>query len=918
MAQADVARNAPIPLRPAKPTPHNLPAPATPLLGRERELAEASALLRRPGLRLLTLTGAGGSGKTRVGLAVAEALLEEFPAGVWFVPLAAVADPGFVPAAIAAALGVREAPGTPLSETLAAYLREKPLLLLLDNFEHLLDAAPLVSELIVRCPLLTVLATSRAALRLSGEHELPVPPLALPETKAAPAPAVLLGSPAVALFCTRAQAVRPDFALSEANAAAVVAICRRLDGLPLALELAAARTRVLPAAALLARLGQGIGVLSGGPRDLPVRQRTLRDTIAWSHALLAPVEQTLFRRLAVFAGGCTLAAAEAVCADDPDPAETDSESPVAPTIVGAHGVRPSRRQPRAAELAEDTASTDMPTLAAAAILDALTALIENNLVIEREGAAGQPRFLMLETIREFALAQLAASDEVEELCGRLLRHLTALAEMASPRIERGDHDWLVQVDAERHNIRAALAWTAERGATEAGMLLAAALIHYWAVSRNDVEGWRWLERLLAMPGTQEYPAARARALLAAGELACDYQAHGGDPVARLRAMRHLTESAVIARSLGDRRTLAEALCLWGAYHADAATGDGLLQESAVIASELGDIPLRAKVRGHQRSRAMSAGDIAAARLHTEAALALSRQAADPRGIAGRLFMLGLLALSEHDYAAAERFLQEARRQRPIDDPFFVGGDLHFLGWIAVAQGDEDRAEALFREDRDLARRYGDTIQEANGEIVRAMATVEHGAPALSFTRLLEALYSNLRIGQSEAAAICLEGLAILLQRLGRPAAAARLGGAADVIWRAGGVPRPWYQHLCELRMRSIRAVLAETEPDAWCEGMAMTITETAAVVASLADELSSDNAAVPRSVYPDGLTAREAEVLRLIAAGKSTREIAVELVISEGTVERHVTNLYGKIGARNRAEATRYAHAHGFAEPHNP
>src|SRR5581483_6249223 len=312
MAHADAARTAPRPIRPAATPLHNLPAPATPLLGREQAVREATSLLRRPELRLLTLTGPGGSGKTRLALAVAEAMLPEFSDGVRFVSLAAVADPEFVPAAIAAAFGVREAPGQPLLDTLSAYLREKVSLLVLDNFEHLLPAAPVVSDLLARCPRLMVLATSRAPLRLAGEQELPVPPLALPDVDAAPAPAPLLASPAVALFCDRAQAVRPDFALTAANAAEVAALCRRLDGLPLAIELAAARVRVLSPAALLARLGQGLEVLTGGPRDAPARQRTLRDTIAWSVGLLGPAEQALFRRLAVFAGGCTLAAAEAV------------------------------------------------------------------------------------------------------------------------------------------------------------------------------------------------------------------------------------------------------------------------------------------------------------------------------------------------------------------------------------------------------------------------------------------------------------------------------------------------------------------------------------------------------------------------------------------------------------------------------
>jgi predicted ATPase len=411
--------------------PPNLPPSLTSFVGREREVRALRDLLRRDASRLVTLTGAGGTGKTRLALRVAADLHPAFADGARFVALAAVTDPDELLPAVAQAVGVREAPGFPLPGRVVAALRDRETLLLLDNCEHLLAGAPVVAELLAACPGLTILATSRAALRLSGEREFPVPPLALPDPRRPPTAEDLARCEATRLFVERAQAVRPGFRVTAADAAAVAAICARLDGLPLALELAAARIKLLPPRALLARLqggpaGAALRLLTDGVRDAPARQRTLRATIAWSHDLLAPPEQRLFRRLAVFAGGSTLEAAEAVCAgpgaDGPD---------------GAAGP-------------------------AGDLVEGLASLAEKSLLSAGPEVAGEARFQMLETVREFGLEQLAGAGEEAAVRAAHARYCLALVESSGP-VLFGTERVRRRLAAEQDNIRLALRWSVEHG-----------------------------------------------------------------------------------------------------------------------------------------------------------------------------------------------------------------------------------------------------------------------------------------------------------------------------------------------------------------------------------------------------------------------------------------------------------------------
>ncbi|TME43630.1 MAG: tetratricopeptide repeat protein, partial [Chloroflexi bacterium] len=547
---------------------HNLRAQPTHLVGRAGELKLASQVLLRDEVRLVTFTGPAGTGKTRLALAMAESLLQIFPEGVYFVDLAHTEDPALVTATIAETLGVRETRDHPLLERLQEVLVDRQVLLVLDNFEHILAAADQVADLLAVCAELKILVTSRAPLRLRWEHVFPIFPLPLPGRGAAADVARVVESPAVQLFVERAQAAEPAFALTEQNADTVAEVCVRLDGLPLAIELAAARTRLLPPQALLARLRNRLDVLVEGARDLPERQRTLREAIRYSYDLLSADEQTLFSELAIFASGCTVDAAAAVM------------------------------------------SEQLAKVGATPILDGLESLVNNSLLQREQLPGGEVRFRMLETIRDYAHEQLVNSGRVTDLRDSWIEYLLQLANRSRQALlGREQSAALETLDREHDNLRAALRWCLDSKDAERGLKLAAALWRFWYVRGFFTEGRTWLAELLALPTGKARTAVRASALTAAGNLAYN---QGDDAAAETLQQ----EGLAIWRELGDPRGTAASLATLGALayrRGDCERATALLEESLLVKRERQDKWGIAAALHHLGEVALEQGHFSAAR-----------------------------------------------------------------------------------------------------------------------------------------------------------------------------------------------------------------------------------------------------------------------------------------------------------------
>ena len=719
----------------------NMPVQRTVFIGRERELAALQQLLNRADVRLATLTGPGGIGKTRLALQAVSEMSDRFAGAVCFVALSTVAGSEAMNTAIAQAIGLRQVPGESSRDTLREHVRglARPLLLLLDNFEHLISAGGDIAELLTLNPNLTVVVTSQALLHVYGEHEFPVPPLAAPDPKCIPAaPEALLRFPAVALFLERAKAVKHDFTLTKENATAIAAICARLDGLPLAIELAASRIKLLSPATMRARLESSLNLLTGGARDLPLRQQTLRGTVNWSYGLLNTAEQSLFRRLSVFIGGCTLEAVEAVCNT------------------------------------KDDLGLD--------VLDGMASMVDKSLTQQLEERSVERRFLMLSTIREYALERLAESGEEHATRRAHAAYYIVLAEECGEQL--GTHpEWLERFDVEHENFREALEFLIRTGDADWGLRLGSALFHFWEMREHFAEGRALLDSLLKLPGGAQ-PKMRARLLLYAAVFANEQ----GD----FAAAQKLHEETLKAyRDLEDHRGVAVALNALGVNardRGDLDTACSLFEQCVATWRELGSSADTARVLSNLANVVrLQRNHVRAHELYDEC-LAIFHATGDSTGVAWTLNYLGDLVQESVDSDAARSYYEQSLAEfRRLGDSWGIASALCDLARLSAAESKHQDAECL----------YGDSI------------------------RMFQEL------GHKRGIARVLECFAAGAAAQSRPEQSLRLAGAAAALRQRIGAPLiPVEQSRLEKKLQPARNMLTNAAGlEAWSSGWEMSVEE---------------------------------------------------------------------------------------------
>ena len=830
---------------------HNLPSEVSSFLGRQAEIAELRRAL--PGTRLLTLTGAGGVGKTRLALRLASDVLEDAADAVWLVELAALADPALVPQAVAQAVGTREQPGRPLLETLATALGVAPTLLVLDNCEHLVDACAHVAGHLLRAsPTLHILATSREPLGVPGEVAWPVPPLGLPADDEHAGLKDRARSEAVQLFVVRAQAARPGFTLTEQNVLAVSEVCRRLDGIPLAIELAAARLRVLSPAELAARLDDRFRLLTGGSRTASPRQQTLRATVEWSYDLLTEVERRLFERLSVFAGGFTLDAVEAVCGDSNEERGTSNEARADAQLVAHRSSLVPRND----------------------VLDLLTRLVDRSLVLAEQHGTEATRYRLLETLRAYGVNRLAERGDAEWARERHARWMTELAQ----RAERAFHGpsqghWLRWAEREHDNATAALTWAVECGDVELAVSLAAALSWPWVLHQRWSEGLEWAERVLAMP--QAVPT-RERGMLLTG--AIQFALFRGD----LASNRPSGDLAAVRGRIEECLTIGEALnddeLILGAY--------GMSQLVREFGVDLEGAP----------------------EVTVEELNALARRIGHTWGECRGLEAMARRALRAGDLDTAGAHLTEAiRLARGAGDTWSLAMALHEIGDVERVRGAHPHAGVLYEESLTLFSELG---LGARPSLVHNLGYVAlaAGDRVGAATNFAQALNQFRRLGEARGMAECLIGFGALAAAKGRTADAARLFGAGEAALDALGIDL-WPSNLPDYtrwlsRVRLGRAVASFDRTRA--EGRALSLEQAVALALAGNDErrvrLPDSSFIIPRSSFSMRLTPREQEIAQLAAQGLTNRQIAATLVIAEKTAANHVQRVLEKLDLRSRTQ----------------
>jgi predicted ATPase len=767
---------------------NNLPAQLTPLIGREQELQAVCALMHQPEVRLVTLLGPGGVGKTRLGLAVAQSMLSGFAEGVCFVPLASIRNAEQVIPTIAKTLDLWEAREQPLLSQLQAALHEKHFLLLLDNFEQIVPAAPALADLLASCPHLALLVTSRSALHLVGEYEFPVPPLLTPDLTQLPESQQLAHNAAVALFVARAQAMQPSFRLTPANANAIAAICVRLDGLPLAIELAAARSKLLPPEALLKRLSRRFEVLTRGAQNLPSRQQTLRNTLQWSYDLLTQEEQRLFRWLSVFVGGCILEAAEAVCQGQ-----------------GKQGIE---------------------------VLEGVTSLLDKSLLQRTEQEGEEPRLLSLETIREYGWERLQAAGELAAAEQAHASYYLQVAEEAEPQLKGAEQvAWRKQLEHEQQNLRAAIAWALSSGQPEVALRVSCALWSFWIRQGYPREGSDLLEHVLA--GSAAAPAPlRAKALFAAGALA----------LAQLdfRRFWQIVEAyQPLAQELRDQQHMAVARLGQGIIalqrHPEAAVWTRL-EESLADLKKQGDLSWITMMLYVLGRLALMQGDAPRALALLEECLARARAAGDTLFQALPLLLLGQMALTQGDLATAqERLEEEVALSQGTGERMTTPYALTLQGLIRWRQGKMDEAQASFKEGVRLYREQGIGLGIARLLLLLGHIAVEEGNMAEARADYAESLTIAREIEVEGFTATGLKGSGVVVAKAGQLALAARLWGATEQLRESQDISIP--AAVYEQAVQAVRTQLGEQAFDsAWAEGRTMPLEQVIDDVLMRGDE----------------------------------------------------------------------------------